>query len=461
MKRSLQIWLGLLSIFFVLFPYVPSASAEPLQEVRELVRDYYVDEVPASVLEKKSVKELVRQLDLYSEYMSAKEYKAFIDEIESRFVGIGVVLEPDDKGVRVASLIPGGPAERAGIQPGDVITHVDGRSITGKSVEGAVSVISGAEKTSVTITAERVGQAKPFTIKLVREAINLPNVEYEMLGGEIGYVRLNSFATESAKGIDRAIRALPGAKGWIFDLRDNGGGYISSAQEVTGFFPKANQAFQLRERNMEPELVKTIRQPRQFTGSVHMLINTFSASASEMVAAAVKEQQAATIYGQPSYGKGTMQSLFEFKDGSALKLTTARFYSPGGRSIDQVGVKPHVLTAGGAELATSHRDQLLATLKGYQSHGKLKNVPKDKTFTVEMTKSMNWKAFPASGLQLFELGGKEKAVSYQVVDDKTVTVIPKEALRSGKAYLLVIHPVGKDLQNRQMKKGIYVEVTVK
>ena len=459
MKRSLPIWLGLLSIFFILFPYASTASAEPVQEIRELIRDYYVDEVPASVLEKRTAKDIVQQLDLYSEYMSAKEYKAFIDEIESRFVGIGVVLESDSKGVRVVSVISGGPAERAGIRPGDIITHVNGRSIAGESVGDAVSIIGGAEKTKVGITLER--EAKPLTFELLREAIDLPNVEYEMLGGDIGYVRLNSFATESAKGINRAIRVLPDAKGWILDLRDNGGGYISSAQEVTGFFPKAGRAFQLKERNSEPEILEVIRQPRQFAGTVHLLINPYSASASEMVAAAVKEQQAAALYGQTSYGKGTMQSLFEFQDGSALKLTTARFFSPNGREIDHVGVKPHIVTASGAELQTSHRDQLLSKMKGYQSHGQLKKVPTNKTFTVEMTKSMDWEAFPTDGIQLIELGGKEKPVAYQVINDKTLTVKPKAPLQSGKSYLLIIHPVGKDLQNRQMKKGIYVDVTVK
>lgn len=461
MKRSFNIWLGILSILFVLIPFTPTASAEPIQEIRELVRDYYVDEVPASVLEKKTASEIVRHLDLYTEFMNAKEYKEFIDSIESRFVGIGVVLEPDDQGVRVASIISGGPAERAGIQTGDIITHVDGRSIAGKSVDSAASFILGAEKTTVTITLNRKDQPKPLTLQLIREAITLPNVEYEMLGGKIGYIKLNSFATDSANNIKRAIGDLSGAQGWVFDLRDNGGGYITSAQEVAGFFPKASQAFQLRERNAKPEVVRSIKQSRQLSGPVHVLINSYSASASEMVAAGVKEQQAATLYGQTSYGKGTMQSLFEFNDGSALKLTTARFFSPGGQAIDQVGVSPHVRTSVGKELESAHRDQLIGKMNDHQSLGKLKNVPVHKTFKIEMTKSMNWRDFPQNGIQLIELGGKEKVVTSQVVDGKTLTVKPKEPLQSGKSYLLIIHPVGKDLQNKVMKKGIYVDVTVK
>lgn len=331
MKKNSRWLLPLFTMLFVLLPFVASASAEPLDDMRQFIRDYYVDDVPESVLMKDTAQEITKHLDPYSVYMSAQEYQGFVNGIEQRIIGIGVVLEEDAKGIRVTSVIPKGPAERAGIQPGDIITHVEGQSLIGKSVQTAVSWIGGAENTVVAITLERHGQQTPLTLRIKREVITIANVESTMLGGNIGYIRLNSFATESAKEINDAIRSLPGAEGWIVDLRNNGGGYITVAQEITGFFPKAVGAFQLREKNGQPITYKAISQTSKLSAPTHLLMNEYSASASEMVAAAVKEQKLATIYGQTSYGKGTMQSMFDFRDGSVLKLTTARFYSPGGR----------------------------------------------------------------------------------------------------------------------------------
>ena len=211
-----------------------------------------------------------------------------------------------------------------------------------------------------------------------------------MLGGNIAYIRLNSFAMESSREMNKAIQSLSGADGWIVDLRNNGGGYITAAQDIAGFFPNTVNAFQLREKNSKPMTYPSTIQPRKFNGPTHVLINEYSASASEMVSATVKEQKSATLYGQTSYGKGTMQAMYGFDDGSVLKMTTARFYSPGGQSVDKVGVKPDVITKKEAELEVSHHDQLLKKLKGYKQLPELVNVPVSKKFTVEMNTTMNW-----------------------------------------------------------------------
>ncbi|WP_255452251.1 PDZ domain-containing protein [Sporosarcina sp. ANT_H38] len=461
MRINLKLYMFLVAMLFVFLPQVTSASAEPLDEVRQLIRDYYVDEVPESVLSKGSVKEITQYLDPHSVYMSAKEYQGFVDGIEQRIVGIGVVLEEDLKGIKVISVIPSGPADRAEIQSGDLITHVNGKSIVGKSIQTAISLISGEEKTMVTLTIKRIGQAAPFTKKLTREEIMLPNVEYEMLGGNIAYIRLNSFALESTKEMDKAIRSLSGADGWIVDLRDNGGGYITAAQDIAGFFPGVGNAFQLREKNSKPKTYPSTFQSSKFNGLTHVLINEYSASASEMVSATVKEQKAATLYGQTSYGKGTMQAMYGFDDGSVLKMTTARFYSPGGEPVDQVGVKPNVLTKVGKELEGSHRDQLLMKLKGYKKLPELVNVPITKKFTVEMNTKMNWKNIDKAAVQLIQLGEQETEAVIEVVNDKTITIVPKNPLMAGSRYILVIHPYYKNVQNKPMKQGIYVEVSVK
>lgn len=448
-------------MLFVLFPFTPEVSAAPIDDIRQLIRDYYVDEVPESILEKGTVNEIMEHLDPYSVYMSAEEYQGFVNGIEQRIVGIGVVLKEDSRGIEVTSIIPKGPAERAGIQPGDIITHVDGQSVVGKSVQTAVSLISGKEKTAVMLKIERVGQANPLEKRIVRAEISIPNVESTMLGGNIGYIRLNSFATDSAEEMNTAIQSLQGVEGWILDLRNNGGGYITVAQEVTGFFPNAANSFRLKEKNAKAMVYKTIPQVSKFSKPTSLLINEYSASASEMVASAVKEQKVATLYGQTSYGKGTMQTMFDFTDGSVLKMTTARFYSPGGQAVDKIGVKPDILTKPGSELEVAHRDRLLAKVKGYKQLPKLVNVPTTKKFTVEMTSKMNWKNFDKTAVQLIQLGGKESEVTVEVTDDQTITVVPKQPLIAGQSYILVVHPLWKGIDNNPMKQGIYVDVTVK
>lgn len=445
----------------VLLPLETFATSEPLEEVRQLVRDYYVDDVPESVLSKGSIKEITKQLDPHSVYMSAKEYAGFVNAIEQRIVGIGVVLEEDLKGIKIISVISKGPAARADIQAGDVITHVDGKSIVGKSIQTAVTLISGMEKTTVTLTIERTGLKAPLTKTITREEIILPNVEFDMLGGNIAYIRLNSFATESSKEMNKAIQSLTGANGYIVDLRNNGGGYITAAQDIAGFFPNTPNAFQLREKNSKPMVYPSTVQKQKFKGPTHVLINEYSASASEMVSAAVKENKAATLYGQTSYGKGTMQSMYGFDDGSVLKMTTARFYSPGGQAVDKVGVKPNFVTKIGTELEIAHRDQLLLKMKGYKQLPALANVPVKKTFTVEMNTKMNWKNSDKTAIQLIHLGGEEIEVVVEDTNERTITVVPKKSLLSGGKYLLVIHPLYKNAQNKQMKQGVYLEVSVK
>ncbi|WP_342508633.1 S41 family peptidase [Sporosarcina sp. FSL K6-2383] len=461
MKRNSRWLLVLFTMLFVLLPFTTSASAEPLGDMRQLVKDYYVDDVPESVLMKNTALEITKQLDSHSVYMTAQEYQRFVNGIEKRIIGIGIVLEEDVKGIKVASVIPKGPAERAGILAGDVITHVGTQSLVGKSVQTATSWIGGQENTVVTLTVERTGQTGPLLMSIKREVITMVNVESTMLGGNIGYIRLNSFASETAKEVNAAIQSLHGVKGWIVDLRNNGGGYITVAQDMTGFFPNAIGAFQLREKTGKPQVFNAIPQSNKLNAPTHLLMNGYSASASEMVGAAVKEQKLATIYGQTSYGKGSMQSMFNFTDGSVLKLTTARFYSPGGKAVDKVGVKPDVVTAKELELEVSHRDQLIAQWKGYKAFPKLNNVPVTKKFQVEMNAEMDWSKLSNGDVQLIQLGGGESAVTISVTNERTVTVTPTKPLIAGKTYMLVIHPHWKGTNHYSMRQGIYLDVTVK
>ena len=457
----LKRYFSFLLVFLLLSNVTAVSAAEPIDEIRTLIKDYYIEDVPASVLAKPTAQEITKHLDPYSAYMTAEEFADFSNGIEQQLVGVGIVLEEDVKGIKVLSVIQGGPADRAGIQAGDIIVNANGISLAGKSVQNAISLISGKENTTVTLNYISAETNSLVTKTLTRELIKLPNVEYKMLGGEIGYVRLNSFAQDSTKEVINAIEKLSGAKGWIFDLRNNGGGYVSTAQEIAGLFPNVKNAFQLRYKTESPEIYAVIPQKVKFTEPTHILINEYSASASEMVSVSVKEQKGAALYGQTSYGKGSMQSLFELSDHSMLKLTTARFFSPGGIPVHEVGVTPTVETAEGQELTASHRDQLIAKYKGYQKLPTLKNVPVTKTFTVEMNMKMNWTALKAEDVQLIQLGGAEVPVDVKVADDYKMTITPKEKLQSKGEYMLLIHPKWTSQNAKQMQKGIYLEATVK
>ena len=286
-----------------------------------------------------------------------------------------------------------GPAEKAGLQAGDIITNVNGVNVKGESLQTVVSNISGQPNSYVSITFFQTATGQTVTKNIQRQIISLPNVEWAMLGGNIGYIRLYSFSEDAADELQKAIQSLKGAKGFIVDLRDNGGGYVSAAQEVAGLFPQVEYAFQLRERSGIPEVYKAIDQLTQFSGPVHILINGNSASASEMVSASVKEQKGATLYGQTTYGKGSMQTLFVLADESVLKLTTAKFFSPKGTAIDHIGVSPNIVTTKGEEETISHRDQLVSLYRSYKKLPTLLNVPTTKTFSINMNMDMNWSSY--------------------------------------------------------------------
>ncbi|QTD41073.1 S41 family peptidase [Sporosarcina sp. Te-1] len=460
-RRSVRYFVLLLTAILFYLPFASLASAEPIEEIRQLIRDDYVDPVPESVLMKKTGKEITDALDPHSVYLSKKEYEGFINAIDQRIVGIGVVLEESEKGVKIISVIPNSPAEQAGILQGDMITAVNGTSIAGMAVQSAIALIGGDEGTVVTLTIQRPDVSKAMKIEVKRKEIHLPVVESTILGGHVGYIRLNSFSDEAAAEMNQAIRSMKEAESWIVDLRDNGGGYITAAQDVAGFFPNVSYAFQLREKNKQPLLYEAHRQKNVFDGQVALLLNEFSASASEMVAATVKEKGAATLYGQRSYGKGTMQAMYPFTDGSVLKLTTARFYSPGGQAVDQVGVLPDQETEIGEELLLAHRDLVLSSLQGYSDMRPMVNVPKTKTFTIEMNTPMNWKTLSPSAVQLIELGGEEVPVTVHEKNDTTLEVAPSRTLLAGGSYLLIVHPKVASKAGKPMKKGIYVDIEVK
>lgn len=445
-------------LLFVLFFTLPlTALGASLDEVRDVVKDNYVGDINGNLDRAKSIPELMNMLDPYSTYFTADEFERFNNGVELTSVGIGVAIEKVDSGIKITQLFDGGSAKNAGLKVGDIITAVESTTTTVLSIDQASSLIQGKAGTSVTLTILREDGTILKKI-LVRKAFSLPNVTTDLLYGNVGYISLSSFSNDTASLVSKAIRDLKnkGAKAFVFDLQNNGGGYVTAAEQLIGMFPNAAYAYKLKETKTTSN-VRALKQATQFPENTKVLINESSASASEMTAAALLDQNAATLYGKKSYGKGAMQGFFELEDGSFLKLTIAEFSGPNGTAINHVGVNPHVITSSNA-IYKAHFDTIASNLINYQEIASLKKVPVNKTFTVTFSKAIVSKLDPTA-VQLVELGGNEVATTFNVSGDKLL-VTPNQPLTAGKEYMVVIHPKVKTPSGQSLKKGVYLHVTV-
>ncbi|MGN7479374.1 S41 family peptidase [Solibacillus silvestris] len=446
-------------LFFILCLTIPfTALGAPLDEAKQIVKENYVGNINGNADRATSVEQLMNMLDPYSTYFTAEEFEDFINGVELTSVGIGVVIEKVESGIQITELIDGGSAKSAGLKVGDVITEIDGMSTTVLTIDQASSRIKGAENTAVSLTILRE-DGTILKKHLTRKAFSLPNVETKILYGNTGYISLNSFSNDTASLVSKAIRDLKnkGAKTFIFDLQNNGGGYVTAAEQLIGMFPNATYAYKITEAS-GTSTVRAMKQSVAFPENTKMLVNKLSASSSEMTAAALADQKAATLYGQTTYGKGSMQAFFELEDGSFLKLTVGHFYGPKGTKINEVGVKPHIQTIGNP-LFKAHYDTIASDLATYKEMASLKNVPLDKTFTIKFSGNLAQSINTAS-VELVELGGTVIETSYKL-SGKQLLVTPKQQLTAGKEYALILHPKVKGENGKTLKNGVYLHVTAK
>jgi len=295
---------------------------------------------------------------------------------------------------------------------------------------------------------------------ITRKKFTIPVVTKELLAGNIGYISMNSFSDDGAVLVQKAKVDLQkqGATSFILDLRNNGGGYVHTAEELIGLFPNSPDAFKII-TTRESMLTKSAQQTSLFPTNTKVLINGYSASASEMTAAALLDQNSASLYGQTTYGKGSMQSFFSLSDGSILKLTIANFTGPKGTPIHKTGVKPHNETEVGYELIQAHQDALVEVNKNYKKMSALRNVPTTKQFTI--TFSGNIVQNTKQKVELVKLGTIDTVpVTISPKSSEQFVVTPTAPLEKGAAYVLLIHPTFQSNAGIMMKNGAYVEVTV-
>lgn len=285
--------------------------------------------------------------DDYTEYLSPEEARELEEDLSGTFTGIGAILGKEDGLITVMSPLPGYPAEKAGLRAQDVIAKINDESTQDMTLSEAVKKIRGAADTIVKLAVIRDEQPLDFDIK--REKITIPSVKHEVLAGDIGYMQITQFSpnqSESASTTELARAAASefkqkGVKRVILDLRGNGGGALEAAVDVAGvWLPKGKTVLTERRDNV---VVKTLNSngPATLAGiPTVVLIDGGSASASEIVAGALKDNEAATLIGVKSYGKGSVQSLDKLLNGGILKVTIGRWFTPGGRNIDKEGIEP-------------------------------------------------------------------------------------------------------------------------
>jgi len=304
--------------------------------------------VADETLTKNALKGMLNRLDPHSDYMDADEYAMLKTENAGEFGGLGIELTDDNGLPRVVSPIDGTPAAKAGIEPGDVILKIDGRPTEGLAFSKIIETLRGTVGSPVTITIFRKARA-PFDVKIVRDTIRVDTVKSSLEPGKIGYVRISEFAENTESQLQKAVTALgaqAGGKlsGLVLDLRNDPGGLLSAAVSVSGNFLDGGTVVTLRGRDAQHERVFSAESNGDILPGVPVvvLINGGSASASEIVAGALQDRHRATLMGEPSFGKGSVQSIIPVGDG-AIRLTTALYYTPSGRSIQGNGITPDIV----------------------------------------------------------------------------------------------------------------------
>ena len=315
-------------------------------EVLEKINKEYVDEVNQSDAMDAAINGVLQSLDPYSSYMSPKMFESMQTETSGKFGGLGIEVGMEAGVVKVISPIDNSPAYRAGIKAGDYIVKINNTQVQGKSLTEAVDLMRGPIGSDIEITIRRVGEKKSFIFKIKREIIEIKSVKAKYVEDEIGYLRLTSFNENSSKQIKDKIKEMnqnDSLKAYILDLRNNPGGLLSQAIKITDFFLNKGEIVSTKGRKSY-ENRKWFAKNGDITNgkALIVLINYGSASASEIVAGALKDHKRATIIGENSYGKGSVQSIIPLKNNGAIRLTVSKYYLPSGDSISEIGVRPDI-----------------------------------------------------------------------------------------------------------------------
>ena len=316
-------------------------------EVLEKINKEYVDEINQSEGMDSAINGLLQSLDPYSSYMSPKTFDEMQTETSGEFGGLGIEVSMESGVVKVISPIDDTPASRAGIKAGDYIVKINEVQVQGKSLSEAVDLMRGPVGSDIEITVRRIGVRKSLKFNITREIIEVASVKSQIFDNKIGYIRLTSFNENSDDQVKKEIskfRKNTKIDGYILDLRNNPGGLLTQAIRISDFFLNEGEIVSTKGRDKEENEKWFAKKGDLIKGkALIVLINNGSASASEIVAGALKDHKRAIILGENSYGKGSVQSIIPLRNGGGIRLTISKYYLPSGKSISEVGVTPDIL----------------------------------------------------------------------------------------------------------------------
>ena len=318
-------------------------------EVLENIKKEYVDDVDQADMIDSAINGVLQSLDPYSAYMSPELFKEMQTDTKGEFGGLGIEIAMEAGVVKVISPIDDTPAAKAGIKAGDYIVKIGDEQVQGKSLIEAVKLMRGPVGTSINLTVRRKNIKKPLEFKILRKIIEVQSVKSEIKGNNknLGYIRLKSFNENSDKQFLKSVKKFEKEtkiKGYVLDLRNNPGGLLTQAINITDFFLDDGEIVSTKGRKVSETRKFFARKGDEIKGKpIVVLINNGSASASEIFAGALKDHKRAIILGENSYGKGSVQSIIPLKNGGGMRLTISKYYLPSGKSISEVGITPDII----------------------------------------------------------------------------------------------------------------------
>lgn len=323
-------------------------SLKLFNEVLKMVEKNYVEEVDPKVIINGAINGMIKSLDPHSAFMTAEQYRDLQVDTKGAFSGLGIVITMQDDMITVVSPIEDKPAFNAGVMAGDRIIRIDGKTTKDFTIMDAVHSLRGEKGTKVTITIVREGEDNPMDFDIVRDIIEIKSVKQKRYSGDIGYIRISNFQETTADELDEAFKEINAGnlplKGIVLDLRNNPGGLLDQSVKVSDAFLRSGKIVSSRGRTKDSERVYGARDDGDEPECpVVVLINGGTASAAEIVSGALRDNKRAILLGTRTFGKGSVQTVVPLKDGSALKLTIAKYYTPDGKSIQARGIVPDIV----------------------------------------------------------------------------------------------------------------------
>lgn len=395
LKKTLVAYTLIISLITACANAKPSPKEEPINtyellnlfgEIMERTKSSYVEEVNDKQLVEAAINGMLTSLDPHSSYLTEEDFRYMNEQTKGKFGGLGIEVTMENGVVKVVSPIDDTPASKAGIKAGDYITDIDGESVIGLTLNEAVSKLRGKVGTRVKITIRRINE-KPFDVTLKRDEIKVQAVKSEIKNDDILYIRISAFNEDIDKDIEKAVeKAQKELKnklaGIVIDVRNNPGGLLDQAVGVSDLFLERGEIVSTRSRNEEDTIKYSATAGDIANGlPIVVMINEGSASASEIVAGALQDHHRAVILGEKSFGKGSVQTVLQLRNNAAMRITTARYYTPSGRSIQAKGIEPDIVVkqAKLEEIKNYGLNLSEADLKGALKNEQENNKDKGKT----------------------------------------------------------------------------------